>query len=80
MRRKTPQERVAEYEAKAAKIKRELRGRSPQWKVVRRALVAIDDAMMLMRDSQDEQDAELAAALEAARTEIVGCQMDQVSP
>lgn len=82
--RKTPQERVAEYKAKALEIERrearKLRAKSPQWMATRRAIRAIEDALLVMEGSKDEQDAELRGALDDARADLVSIQADQVSP
>lgn len=82
--KKTPQERVAEYKAKAAKIERrearKLRAKSPQWRATQRAIGAIDDALIVMAGSDDPQDKALRASLELALAELEGVRMDQVSP
>lgn len=84
--KKTPQERVAEYKAKAAKIERrearKLRAKSPQWRAVRRALSALDDARTVIGTNDDctDEDVALLGAISEALDALNSCQMDQVSP
>lgn len=84
--KKTPQERVAEYKAKAAKIERrearKLRAKSPQWRATQLALNALYQARIVIEanDEGSAWDAELLSAISLAIDPLNACWMDQVSP
>lgn len=79
--RKTPQQRVAEYKAKAAQIEqreaRKLRAQSPQWKATKRARSAIAEAIEFA-DAGVPDDVTLADALEAADAVLAKCAAAQI--
>lgn len=67
--RRTPQQRIEAYRAKAAELAereaRRTRRNSPQWRATRTAIEKIDEALLLLTAAGD-QDAEHRSALEQA--------------